>query len=252
MPEHLRLRIFLPFAALFFSLFCYASAGLPWWGDFHGSYGSYITRMAVYERHATDTVNAINYDYRGFDTLGEEFILFTAALGVMLLLRRDEQTGSAGQRSPGQVSDRVPLSRTARAAVLPMAGLTVVFGLYIALHGQLTPGGGFQGGVVLAAAPVLAYLGDNTEAFTRITSHRMVEALEAAGAGAYAVIGIAPLFLGLPFLTNILPLGRTGQVFSSGTIALISATVGFEVTAAFLLVVHTYLQEIILGRIPED
>ncbi len=249
MPERLRTRIFLVFAPLFFGLYCYAAAGLPPWGSFHGAYGEYVAHMAVYERHATDTVNAINYDYRGFDTLGEEFILFTAVLGVMLLLRRDERTGSSPS---GQVRDRAVLSTAVRAFALPAAALTVLFGLYIGLHGQLTPGGGFQGGVILAAAPVLVYLTENTEAFARITSHRLVEALEATGAGAYAIIGLLPLFLGLPFLTNILPLGTTGHVFSSGTIALISATVGFEVTAAFLLVIYTFLQEIILGRVPED
>ena len=47
-------------------------------------------------------------------------------------------------------------------------------------------------------------------------------------------------------------LGNTGDVFSAGNIALISACVGVEVTAAFLLVAYTYLQEIITGRTLED
>jgi multicomponent Na+:H+ antiporter subunit B len=58
--------------------------------------------------------------------------------------------------------------------------------------------------------------------------------------------------MGIPFLTNFLPLGTTGDVFSSGTIALISACIGFEVTAAFLLVGYTYLEEIITGETPEE
>ncbi len=249
MPERLRVRIFLGFGALFFGLYCYAATGLPLWGSFHGTYGEYVEHMSVYQRHCTDTVNAINYDYRGFDTLGEEFILFSAVLGVMLLLRRDEQTTADAS---GKVPDRAVLSTTVRALVLPIAGFTVIFGLYISLHGQLTPGGGFQGGVILAAAPLLVYLSENIEAFTRITSARLVEIVEAIGAGGYAVIGLVPLVLGASFLTNIIPLGTTGNVFSSGTIALISATIGVEVTAAFLLVIYTYLQEIIMGGIPES
>ena len=90
MTERVRLRLFFVFGTLFFGLFCYASANLPAWGYYRGPYGDMISRLAVYERHATDAVNAINYDYRGFDTLGEEFILFTAVLGVMLLLRKEE------------------------------------------------------------------------------------------------------------------------------------------------------------------
>ena len=248
MTESRRLRIFLIAAVVFFGLYAWAGFGLPAWGSFHGPYGAYVAHMAVYERHATDTVNAVNYDYRGFDTLGEEFILFTAVLGVMLLLRRDEEPSEVS----GKVPDAAPLSPTVRAVALPCAALTVIFGFYIALHGQLTPGGGFQGGVILATAPVLIYLSENMKAFQRIASHRAVEVLEAAAAGGYAIIGVVALFFGMPLLTNVLPLGTTGNVFSSGTIALISAMVGFEVTASFLLVVHTYLQEIILGGVPED
>jgi multicomponent Na+:H+ antiporter subunit B len=120
------------------------------------------------------------------------------------------------------------------------------------LHGQLTPGGGFQGGVILATASVLVYLAENTEGFKRITSHVAVEVVEAAGASSYALIGVAPVLAGLPLLTNILPLGTTGDVFSAGNIALISACVGIEVTAAFLLVIYTYLEEIVTGEMPEE
>jgi multicomponent Na+:H+ antiporter subunit B len=203
----------------------------------------------VYERHATDAVNAINYDYRGFDTLGEENILFAAVLGVTMLLRREP---SVKTRTLGKVEDRFKMSVTVRAVALPAILLTIVFGFYIGLHGQLTPGGGFQAGVILATVPLLIYIAEDTEAFRRITSHIAVEVVDALGAASYALIGVAPLLFGLPLLTNILPLGTTGDVFSSGNIALISACVGVEVTAAFLLVAYTYLEEIVTGQVPEE
>jgi multicomponent Na+:H+ antiporter subunit B len=106
--------------------------------------------------------------------------------------------------------------------------------------------------VILASVPFLLYVCENAESFRRITSHTAVEVIEALGAGSYALIGLAPLVIGVPFLTNVLPLGTTGDVFSSGTIALISACVGFEVTASFLLVGYTYLEEIITGEVPEE
>ncbi len=254
MTERTRLRIFLPFVTLFFGLFVYAAHNLPAWGDYRGPYGDQISTLVGYERHATDAVNAINYDYRGFDTLGEEFILFTAVLGVMLLLRRnpDIDPQHVIEVASSKLGDRPVLSSTVRAFTLPAILVTVVFGLYIGLHGQLTPGGGFQGGVILATAPLLIYISENTETFEHITSHAAIEVIEAIGAGSYALIGVAPLLAGLPLLTNILPLGSTGDVFSSGTIALISACVGVEVTAAFLLVIYTYLQEIITGQVPEQ
>jgi multicomponent Na+:H+ antiporter subunit B len=247
MTPKTRLRIFLPFGLLFLGLYCFAARNLPTWGDYRGPYGTYITNLTVYERHATDVVNAINYDYRAFDTLGEEFILFTAVLGVMLLLRREE-----GETRPaGGVEDRPRLSISVRAALLPALLVTIVFGFYIGLHGQLTPGGGFQAGVILASGILLVYIAENTESFKRITSHVTTEVVEAAGAGSYALIGVVSLLFGVPLLTNFMPLGKTGDVFSSGTIALISACVGVEVTAAFLLVAYVYLQEIISGEVPE-
>ncbi len=252
MTESTRKRMFAVSGSVFFGLFSYGAWNLPPWGEYRGPYGDYISQFAVYERHATDAVNAINYDYRGFDTLGEEFILFTAVVGVMMLLRREEGTRTKPLSLPGNVQDQPTLGIAVRAMNIPAMILTIIFGFYIGLHGQLTPGGGFQAGVILASALFFIYLAENTEAFQRLTSHTAVEVIESIGAGAYALIGLAPLCLGLPLLTNAWPLGKTGDVFSSGNIALISATVGVEVTAAFLLVMYTYLQEIITGEIPEE
>jgi multicomponent Na+:H+ antiporter subunit B len=249
MTEKLRTRLFLVAGPAFLALYCFSVLNLPPWGQYRGPYGDAISRLAVYERHATDAINAINYDYRAFDTLGEEFILFTAVLGVMMLLRREE---SAPATPVQTVKDDRKLSTTVRAVAIPAILLTLVFGLYIGLHGQLTPGGGFQAGVILATAPVLLYVCENTDAFRRVTSHVAIEVIEAVAAASYALIGLAPLLFGVPLLTNILPLGSTGDVFSAGTIAVISACVGVEVTAAFLLVAYTYLQEIITGQVAED
>lgn len=250
MNDRTRRRIFLVFGTAFLALFCYSVRDMPAWGHYRGPYGYAIANVAVFERHATDIVNAINYDYRGFDTLGEEFILFTAVLGVMMLLRQKRGEENASTFA-GRVPDRSVLSTTIQAVTFPAVFLTVLFGFYIGLHGQLTPGGGFQAGVILATAPLLVYLAQNTEAFKRITSHPAMEVVEALGAACYAAIGLTSLLLGAPFLKNFLPLGKTGDVFSSGTIALISACVGVEVTAALLLVAFTYLEEIISGQVSE-
>ena len=245
MTERTRCRwVFVP-VAVFFGLYGYASLNLPAWGEYRGPYGDAISHLTVFERHATDAVNAINYDYRAFDTLGEEFILFTAVLGLSMLLRRDPSTPP---KPGGKVRDTVRLSAAVRLTNLPALLVTVIFGFYIGFHGQLTPGGGFQAGVILATAPLLLYVCENTDAFERVTSHAVVEVIEAIGAGGYALIGLVPLLLGLPLLTNILPLGTTGNAFSSGTIALISVCVGVEVTASFLVTMYAYLEEIILGK----
>lgn len=232
-------------------VYCAGARNLPAWGEYRGPYGDVIAQLAVYQRHATDTVNAVTYDYRGFDTLGEEFILFSAVTGVMLLLRPEKHKSEEGKeesgRNPASFRDRAALSETVQVFTTAIFGFAVLFGIYMATHGQLTPGGGFQGGVILAAAPMLLYIAENTEAFERIVSHPLVEFFEGMGAAGYALIGVAALTTGAAFLTNVIPLGTTGDVFSSGTIAAISACVGVEVAAGFTLIVFEYLREILSG-----
>lgn len=236
-----RLGVFLVAAVFFLFFYLIAAKNLPPWGHYRGPYGDVISGLAVYQRHATDVVNAIDYDYRGFDTLGEEFILFTSIVGVMMLLRDPKP-------KPGASESRKGLSETVKVVAACSFGITFIFGLYICTHGQLTPGGGFQGGVILASAFMLVYIAENMKCFKAITSHPLMEVLEAVGAALYALTGISALFIGAPFLTNWIPLGTTGDVFSSGTIAVISASVGLEVATGFILLSYTYLQDIVSGK----
>ena len=236
-----RLGMFFIAGACFLFFYLIAAKNLPPWGHYRGPYGDVISSLSVYQRHATDVVNAIDYDYRGFDTLGEEFILFTSIIGVMLLLRDPKPKSGATESDEG-------LSKTVKVSAGGLFGVTLIFGLYICTHGQLTPGGGFQGGVIVATAFMLVYIAENLRRFKAIASHPLMEVLEALGAALYALVGVSALAVGLPFLTNWIPLGTTGDVFSSGTIAIISASVGLEVATGFILLSYTYLQDIVSGR----
>lgn len=236
-----RLSLFFVAPAFFFVYYLLAAKNLPPWGHYRGPYGDVISSLSVYQRHATDVVNAIDYDYRGFDTLGEEFILFTSIVGVMMLLRDPKP-------SPGASDSDEGLSETVKVVAAVSFGLTLIFGLYICAHGQLTPGGGFQGGVILASAFMLVYIAENVRSFKAITSHPLMEGLEALGAALYVLTGLSALFIGAPFLTNWIPLGTTGDVLSSGIIAVISASVGLEVATGFILLSYTYLEDIVSGK----
>lgn len=238
--------LFLVSAAGLASLFVWGMRDLPPMGDYRGPYGYAVTQVAVYERHATDVVNAINYDYRGFDTLGEEFILFASVLGVLLIFRPSKQKEKElAKKRQTQIEDCLPISDALWVGMQAMAGIMIVFGVYVATHGQLTPGGGFQGGVILASVPLIVYLSGNVKAFEKIISSPVIKLAEAVGAAGYAIIGLAALFYGAHFLTNVIPLGTTGDPFSSGTIALISVSVGIEVTGGFVLLMQVYLREVI-------
>src|SRR5690242_20738061 len=246
-----RLGMFFVAGACFLFLYLIAAKNLPPWGHYRGPYGDVISGLAVYERHATDVVNAINYDYRAFDTLGEEFIFFASVLGVLLLFRPAEEEDEKGKHET-KSEDTLPISDTLRVSMQAMVGIMIVFGVYIASHGQLTPGGGFQGGVILASAPLVVYLSGDVKTFEAIVSSPLVKLAECGGAAGYAAIGMAALLFGAHFLTNIVPLGTTGDLFSSGTIAVISAVVGMEIAGGFVLLMQSYLREIIEERLKRE
>lgn len=224
-------------------------SGLPGFGHYPGPYGDVVNAIAVARTHATGVVSAVNFDIRGFDTLGEEYILFIAATGVATVLRhlRGERVRSPMDEAKGR--DVPETSDAVRLAAVVMTGPVAIIGWYLVTHAQTSPAGGFQGGVVLATAVLLVYLAGQYLAFKRISPVDVTDAVEAVGAGSFAAIGVSALGLGVAYLTDVLPLGRTpGAINSSGTIALISFFVGVEVTAAFLLICSELLEQTLLVR----
>ena len=87
MSERARVSLFLVPAVGLVVLLVTAFTGLPHFGHYPGPYGDIINAVAAPQRHATSAVTPVVFDYRGFDTLGEEFILFAAVMGVSVLLR---------------------------------------------------------------------------------------------------------------------------------------------------------------------
>lgn len=233
--------------------YIWGARNLPGFGNYPGPYGNMINSLTVYERHVTDAITAVNFDYRGFDTLGEEFILFASVMGANLLLRKQEDDREQDPPVDREPSRMVPRTTdavrvTGFALVIPI----VVFGIYTVTHGQLTPGGGFQGGVILATVPLILYLCGDYENFKRITSHVLTEVAEAVGAGGFALTGVVSCVFGMKFLQNFLPLGQTGDVFSGGTIPLISALTGLEVAAGFVLLMISFFRQTLVFRKPGE
>src|ERR1700740_1693914 len=88
MTPSARRWVFLVGAAGLAAFYLFGLSGLPGFGHYPGPYGFIINRVAVGQTNATGVVSAVNFEYRGFDTVGEEFILFTAAVGMSVVLRR--------------------------------------------------------------------------------------------------------------------------------------------------------------------
>jgi multicomponent Na+:H+ antiporter subunit B len=234
-----RLLVFAVSAAGLAPLLLWGLAGLHDFGHYPGPYGDVLNQVAVGERHATNVVAAVVFDYRGVDTLGEEYILFCSVIGVALLLRE------VRDREAERPRDAHPLE-VVRAVGALLVGPTVLLGLYVVAFGYLTPGGGFQGGVVLASGLLLVYLAGTYRAYREVSPAPLVELGEGVGAGAYVAVGLLAMALGQAFLENFLPLGTVGTLLSSGSIPLLNWASGLEVAAALVLLFGEFLEEVML------
>ena len=219
-------------------------ASLPQFGHAHELYGAVTNRTEPTLRHATDVVTALNFDIRAFDTLGEEFILFASVSGVALLLRQLRGEQERDQLTPGIEEHRFAgASDGLKLTSLVLIPVLVAFGAYLVFHGQLTPGGGFQGGVVLAAGPVAILLAGRYLSMKRVAPKRVLESSDALGAAAYALIGLGGLIFAGIYLKDFLPLGIPGHLLSAGIMPLNSTAVGLEVAGAFLLTWTEFLDQ---------
>ena len=119
-------------------------------------------------------------------------------------------------------------------------GLILLFGIYIVLHGHLSPGGGFAGGVIVALSFVHLMLAFGKDVAVAKVSKNMASNLESIGALMFLSIALLG-FLGGSFFLNILPKGTPFNLFSAGIIPLcniaISIKVGVGLFAIFLALV---------------
>jgi multicomponent Na+:H+ antiporter subunit B len=241
-------RLFLTAALLFGSCLAVALSSLPRFGGYGGAYGPAVLESMEPLRHAQQAVASVTFDYRGFDTLGEEFILFAAVAGGLLLLRRQEN--EAAREPVDQAADRGGI--VAAPAILGlgvvMFPFTLLLGIYVVLHGHLTPGGGFQGGVLLATAFYYVYLSGEYQDLLEMARGQSVALLEVAGAAGFALVGALPLVSGSAYLRNSFPLGEKGELLSTGTLPVFNVAVGTEVMCAFLLLISAFLRQVLVLR----
>ncbi len=235
MSRAARVRLFLAAALVIAVVYTLACTGLPHFGADAHPYGTRAVAAALRHRTA-NVISSVNFDQRAFDTLGEESILFASVLGAVALLRtaRDERES---EPRPLRVP---PSTRLIGTILLPVALLT---GVYVVAHGQLSPGGGFQGGVVLATGLHLAYVAADYRALRRVRPLAVLETADAIGAGAFALLGLAGLIAGAAFLANVAPLGTFGSLSSGGLVPVINAAVGLEVGSGLVVLLAGFLDQ---------
>lgn len=237
-----RTMLFVAAAIAVFAIALYGAAGLPQFGSFSGVYADTVLRIATMERASYNVPTAINFDYRGFDTLGEEFIFFTSVTGLLFILSAVHGPKESHEQ-PIEASSTHGRTGAIRWFATGLTAFIAALGMDLGAHGQLTPGGGFQGGAVFGSAMACIYLGVGMKALVKTANKEIFDFLDALGAFAYSALGIATAIAAGAFLKNLLPLGQTGALVSSGTIYLISCIVFVEIGCGFTVVMLTFLKQ---------
>lgn len=190
--------------------------------------GGEIQLQAPQQTGAANIVTSVVLGYRAIDTLGELSILFAAAVSAGLVLGR-RQTPAGTQTKGGFIL------QAGGSLLFP---LMMTIGFYIIFHGHLTPGGGFQGGVILAAAfflPLLARPG------TRL-HHKSLSLIEGLAGASFIFIGLLAMLEGEAFLKPMLIQDTLGQLLSAGTLPLLYLAVGLKVGAELASLLSRLIQ----------
>ena len=261
---------------LFGGLLIYCTLDFPSWGDplapasMHVS-PRYIERT-VEETSVPNIVTAVLAVYRGYDTMFETIVIFSAGVSCLFLLRvfrqiepdtqlyRHIPSGitlriAKGVEAPQESAEFeridlmwVPHDLIVQTIARLIVPFSQIFALYVIAHGHYSPGGGFQGGVILGASIILFAISHNLRSsFTRI-SEKLAVILCGLGVFIYAGTGALSIILG----SNYLDYGALSQVFGvdlvtarSHGILMVEIGVGISVMA---VMVHLYYNLASAGR----
>ena len=193
-----------------------AFSGIPF-GEKRNNLGQYYLNNTISQTGAVNAVTSIVVSYRGFDTLGEVTVLFIASLGLGAILY-----DKRGKKRRLQHASLI-----VRFGAHILYPLIVLLGAYVFVHGHLTPGGGFQGGAIIATGVLLMFM--SYRSFE--ASHKALTYVESIAGMVFAAVGFGGLIWGNSFLQNFLPFGVPNTVFSAGIIPIIYIAVGFKVGA---------------------
>ncbi|WP_432473397.1 DUF4040 domain-containing protein [Amphritea sp. HPY] len=138
-------------------------------------------------------VTSVLASYRGFDTLGETVVVFSAVIGVLSLLgvRRNKKK----DLESGLESHRV--LHVVAKIIIP---LVILFALYVQFHGDFGPGGGFQAGVIAAAAFILYALVFGLANAFAVVGPKFLQLMASFGVLLYASVGLYSMYKGGHFL----------------------------------------------------
>jgi len=114
----------------------------------------------------------------------------------------------------------------------------LLYGCYLISHGHLSPGGGFQGGVVFGSAIILLGLVEGVKLTEKRFREDSLSLTKNVGMLVFIFLGFVGIFLGYYFLSDFLPRGEVGTVPSAGLILLLNLTIGFMVGTGIAVIFY--------------
>ena len=195
-------------------LLVFAAKDFPEWGDpqspaSKSPVSSHFIAKTGVDTEVPNMVTAVLADYRGFDTMFETVVVFIAGMAVLAILKNSVKKGSVRFDHIVDVEPDLIVTNTVRLIV----PVIQIFAFYVLAHGHVSPGGGFQGGVLMGASFILVALSWDLEtALARFPMNRCI-IVAAAGIILYGGIGLLSMFLGGEFLdyaelAKVLPVSR--------------------------------------------
>jgi len=245
------------------ALLLYATVDFPLWGDPSSPASLHVSpryiEKTMEETSVPNIVTAVLADYRGFDTMFETTVIFGAGVVCFLLLRvlggeegdhyyRHLPTGvtihvkgAKGKSLSGEF-ERIdmlwtPYDLVIKTACRIMIPFIQIYALYVIAHGHHSPGGGFQGGVILGASVILLAISQNLRTALRRIGEKTVGILCAIGVFIYAGTGALCLALGRNFLDYAAlasVLGTDPVTARSHGILIVETGVGIAVMATMI------------------
>lgn len=222
--------------ALLAGILFYSFSFLPEQGIIPGSTAEHIINYGLEETGSLNLVTAILYDYRAFDSLGESTVIFATVSAIVLILSfKTMPVSSHG------------LSFIVKRTFGFLTPFVFLFSLYIIAHGHLSPGGGFQGGVILGSISIIFSIVYGSAFDYRKFSPQSKILLETGGALLFVLAGLMGMVLETGFLDNLNFINKeAGSLLSAGSIPVINLGIGFKVGAGLAIIFYSMIQKTFL------
>ena len=219
-------------------LLIYGTLDMPYFGSSQAPIHLHVAPRyindSMQETGLPNIVTSVLASYRGFDTLGEVVVIFTAGMGVLALLTvgsRPTIDRTMADSIYYLMHERHLILRITTKMLIPFI---LLFALYVQFHGDFGPGGGFQAGVIFAAAIILYAMVFGLSTARRVINQTFVKLLAAFGVLLYGGVGVVSLLNGGNFLDyNVL----AGDPVAGQHLGILLIELGVGCTVASVMVI---------------